>query len=551
MIHLENVFLKNVLLYLPTLKDVGRFAQVSKSCEEAINTIYVNPYELTIHHSFDEIIPLFPNLQTFYVRRCPSRLYKITANDIPLIEVGGWNERSKQTKVFDTKWFCSKIRKIRIDFDFSMKVQLKHPNYFIQLQELVIIRSIDFNIIKKLIDLPTLKKVIIICNILEIQEYLEKINVNKHKQINFIIILNEYRFTNTNLLKQIDFSQFVNCRFYTRIFNKSTISLHYLPLLPYENKFLINFKNYNNTVYIESDILDKIEQINEIINKNNIQNVIIENILNNYEGNRIDLTSFGIESLSIQKVEKQSLIIVIPPNLKSLTIKHCKASIDISKCYLKKLILNYYQGKSIDINDDKLEKIEINSSQEIKWYHNSILLKENNIYVDTNKITSTIISYCNNFINVENNNNNNLQTIYFKYNDKETVLNNIQFFTLRNKNMELWNYEGKEIDFCEFPFSYINLQNCQFDYLKLKCNSIKLTNVECNTLSMDGNCHSIDLYGCTIDTITCDVIRYLTYKNSQITEINANEIMVCLGPKTKVKKWNIKNLKNTEEIIKQ
>ncbi|EMD45794.1 hypothetical protein EHI8A_194670 [Entamoeba histolytica HM-1:IMSS-B] len=429
-----------------------------------------------------------------------------------------------------------------------MKFQLKHPNYFIQLQELVIIHSIDFNIIKKLIELPTLKKVIIICNILEIQEYLEKINVNKHKQINFIIILNEYRFTNTNLLKQIDFKQFVNCKFYTRIFNKSTISLHYLPLLPYENKYLNNFKKYNNTVYIESDILDKIEQINEIINKNNIQNVIIENILNDYEVNRIDLTPFVIESLTIQKVEKQSLIIVIPTNLKSLTIKHCKASIDISKCYLQKLILNNYQGKSIDINDDKLKKIAISCIQEIKWYHNGILLKENNIYIDTNQITSAIINSCNNFINVENNNN--LQTINFKYNDKETILNDIQYFTLRNKNMELWNYEGKEIDFCEFPFSYINLQNCQFDYLKLKCNSIKLTNVDCNTLSIYGICHSIDLYSCTINTITCDVIRYLTYKNSQITEINTNEIMLCLGPKTKVKKWNIKNLKNNEQLIK-
>ncbi|EDR30203.1 hypothetical protein EDI_255900 [Entamoeba dispar SAW760] len=369
MVHLENVFLKNVLLYLPTLKDVGRFTQVCKSCEEAINTIYVNPYELTIHHSFDEIIPVFPNLQTFYVRRCPERLYKISANDIPLIEIGRWNETSKQTKVFNTKWFCSKIRKLRISIDFCMKFQLKHPEYFTQLQELVILNNNDLNIITKLLELPTLKKVIIFCNISEFQKYFEKVEFNKYKQINFIIILNEYGFTINNLLKQIDYSQFVNCTFYTRIFNKSTINLPYLPLLPYENKFLIKFKKQNNTVTIESDVLDKINEINEIIVKGEIQNVIIENILKEFEGNQFDLTTLPIESLSITKVKKQSLIIIIPPNLKSLTINSCKSSIDISKCHLKKLVLNNYHGKLIEIHDDNLEKLKLVLDRS-KWYHN-------------------------------------------------------------------------------------------------------------------------------------------------------------------------------------
>ncbi|EDR23919.1 hypothetical protein EDI_253500 [Entamoeba dispar SAW760] len=205
-------------------------------------------------------------------------------------------------------------------------------------------------------------------------------------------------------------------------------------------------------------------------------------------------------------------------------------------------------GKLIEIHDDNLEKVEISSRQEVKWYHNGTLLKENEIYVDTIKITSLIINHCDNFINVENNNN--LQTIIFKYNDKETILNNIHFFTFRNNNINLCDYKGHEIDFSEYPFNYINLQNCQFNFLKLKCNSINLTCVECNNLIVDGTCHSMNFYGCKIETVTCDVIRYLTYKNSQITEVNANEIILSFGPKTKVKKWNIKNMKSSEEPTK-
>ncbi|EDS88876.1 hypothetical protein CL6EHI_104200 [Entamoeba histolytica] len=149
---------KECFIVFTNIKRCKEICTSKKSCEEAINTIYVNPYELTIHHSFDEIIPLFPNLQTFYVRRCSSRLYKITANDIPLIEVGGWNEQSKQTQVFNTKWFCSKIRKIRIDGYYCKKVIEKHPNYFIQLQELVVMNGININALIQLFELPTLKK---------------------------------------------------------------------------------------------------------------------------------------------------------------------------------------------------------------------------------------------------------------------------------------------------------------------------------------------------------------------------------------------------------
>ena len=87
---------------------------------------------------------------------------------------------------------------------------------------------------------------------------------------------------------------------------------------------------------IENDVLNKIKEINEIIIKNNLQNILIKNVLNDYEGNRIDLTSLSIELLSIQDVEKQNVDIIIPPHLKSLIINSCKASIDISKCHLKK-----------------------------------------------------------------------------------------------------------------------------------------------------------------------------------------------------------------------
>ncbi|EDR24886.1 hypothetical protein EDI_026200 [Entamoeba dispar SAW760] len=560
MVHLENIFLKNVLLYLPTLKDIGKFAQICKSCEEVINTIYVNPYNLTLYQSFDKIIRIFPNLQTLYLRRCPEKLYKISTNNIPLIEIGRWSEISKPTKVFDTKWFCSKIRKLRININFSIKFELKHPEYFTQLQELIILNDINLNTTIKLFKLSSLKKVIIFCSINKLYEISELFNFNQNKQINFIIILYQNGFTNNNLLNQIDYNEFINCTFYTRIFNKSTINFPYLPLLPYEPEILMNFNNNNYDIIIESNILDKINQINEIVLKNNIQKVLIENILNDFEGTKIDLTTLYIEFLSIIEIKKQNLNIIFPPNLKSLTIKYCDASIDISKCHLTNLILNNYQGKSIEIHDENLEKVKVNSKQEVKWYHNGTLLKQNEIYLDMNKISLLSIDYYDNFINNRNNNNNTkLQTFIFKYNDKETILSNIQLFNFKDNNIVFWNCKGQEVDLSEFPFHSIELQNCEFKYLnikcnsislqncqlinlKVKCNSINLNNIKCNILTLDGVCDRSHLYNCKINTFTCDIIRYLTYTNSQINVINANEIKSTSGPKTNVKIWNIKNL---------
>ncbi|BFU25421.1 hypothetical protein CL6EHI_131460 [Entamoeba histolytica] len=545
MTHLENVFLKNVLLYLPTLKDVGRFAQVSKSCEEAINTIYVNPYELTIHHSFDEIIPLFPNLQTFYVRRCPSRLYKITANDIPLIEVGGWNEQSKQTQVFNTKWFCSKIRKIRIDGYYCKKVIEKHPNYFIQLQELVVMNGIDINALIQLFELPTLKKVIIICSIGEFQLLSKSFDFNKHNQINFIIIF-IITYSNTNILNQMDYNQFINCRFYTRTINKSTMNCPYLPILPYESQFLID----NCDMTIESDVFNKINEINEIIVKNNLQNILIKNVLNDYEGNRIDLTPLSIESLSIQDVEKQNVDIIIPPHLKSLIINSCKASIDISKCHLKKIIISNYQGKVMDIYDDKLEVFQNNSNEEVTWYHNNTLLKKNEIYVDTNKITSFKTGYIYYFININNNNNYNnnnnaSKTIIFKCNDKEIKINEVYEFSFENKHLYCSLGNIQELDFGEYTFDSFNVTSGKIKYLKVKCNSIILTNVECDNLVTDDVCKRFNLINCTINTLTCGIVEHLNSSNSQITTINANKVMCFVGPNTRINTTNRLTIEET------
>ncbi|BFU26628.1 hypothetical protein CL6EHI_104210 [Entamoeba histolytica] len=187
------------------------------------------------------------------------------------------------------------------------------------------------------------------------------------------------------------------------------MSFPYLPILPYESQLLID----NCDMTIENDVLNKINEINEIIIKNNLQNILIENVLNDYEGSRIDLTSLSIESLSIQDVEKQNVDIIIPPHLKSLIIKNCKASIDISKCHLKKIIISNYQGKVMDIYDDKLEVFQNNSNEEVTWYHNNTLLKKNEIYLDTNKITSFKLPHFFIFTNILTNDVDKFKTFIF------------------------------------------------------------------------------------------------------------------------------------------
>ncbi|GAT99290.1 hypothetical protein CL6EHI_053860 [Entamoeba histolytica] len=243
----------------------------------------------------------------------------------------------------------------------------------------------------------------------------------------------------------------------------------YLPILPYESQFLID----NCDMTIESDVFNKINEINEIIVKNNLQNILIKNVLNDYEGNKIDLTSLSIESLSIQDVEKQNVDIIIPPHLKSLIINSCKASIDISKCHLKKIIISNYQGKVMDIYDDKLEVFQNNSNEEVTWYHNNTLLKKNEIYVDTNKITSFKTGYIYYFININNNNNYNnnnnaSKTIIFKCNDKEIKINEVYEFSFENKHLYCSLGNIQELDFGEYTFDSFNVTSGKIKYLKVK-----------------------------------------------------------------------------------
>ncbi|EDS88880.1 hypothetical protein EHI_053860 [Entamoeba histolytica HM-1:IMSS] len=282
----------------------------------------------------------------------------------------------------------------------------------------------------------------------------------------------------------------------------------YLPILPYESQFLID----NCDMTIESDVFNKINEINEIIVKNNLQNILIKNVLNDYEGNKIDLTSLSIESLSIQDVEKQNVDIIIPPHLKSLIINSCKASIDISKCHLKKIIISNYQGKVMDIYDDKLEVFQNNSNEEVTWYHNNTLLKKNEIYVDTNKITSFKTGYIYYFININNNNNYNnnnnaSKTIIFKCNDKEIKINEVYEFSFENKHLYCSLGNIQELDFGEYTFDSFNVTSGKIKYLKVKCNSIILTNVECDNLVTDDVCKRFNLINCTINTLTCGIIK--------------------------------------------
>ncbi|ELP84369.1 hypothetical protein EIN_037810, partial [Entamoeba invadens IP1] len=134
---LEQVFLKNVVLYFETLTDVMNFLFLNKKCLETVTSLYVNSYALTKHHNFPQIYLFFPQMQTFYVETTLQYIKAKDARCMPLIEINHWTDkyfyRDRKDNVFTTQWFPPKIRKLCVYPQQVIKM-FTSINFYTQLQ---------------------------------------------------------------------------------------------------------------------------------------------------------------------------------------------------------------------------------------------------------------------------------------------------------------------------------------------------------------------------------------------------------------------------------
>ncbi|KAL7714018.1 Fbox domain containing protein [Entamoeba marina] len=159
MTQLENIYIKNVLFYLPTMEDVVKFAMISKNCQLAINTVFINPFMLSETTEMMAICKFFPNLQTLFLTKISQTLYKKEMKELPIIECGSTSVYGRKNRMFTTVWFPLKVRKITINNNHVLLSITENIKKYSELQEISIRTNFQTTDIKSFMpDINTLMK---------------------------------------------------------------------------------------------------------------------------------------------------------------------------------------------------------------------------------------------------------------------------------------------------------------------------------------------------------------------------------------------------------
>ncbi|KAL7716970.1 Uncharacterized protein QTN25_005563 [Entamoeba marina] len=209
MVHLENIFVKNVLFYLTTIQDIMNFEMVSKNCQMAIQTVFINPFTLSETVHLTTINKIFPNLQTFFITNTVDSVKKRDGNDLPIIECGSTFSFDRDARLFSTVWFPPKLRKVVINNMNVLRTITDNISRYEQLQEVSIRATATFNYYTKGkrnlyngggsgITIDLLKK---ISKIKYIEEgaLLESGIFENKPYISFVIVMWKYDNSNTNI----------------------------------------------------------------------------------------------------------------------------------------------------------------------------------------------------------------------------------------------------------------------------------------------------------------------------------------------------------------
>ena len=66
-VKLDEIQLKQIVMFLPAIKDLNLFECINKKCQRCISTLAMNPFSLTSENSYDEINKRLPSLETLYI----------------------------------------------------------------------------------------------------------------------------------------------------------------------------------------------------------------------------------------------------------------------------------------------------------------------------------------------------------------------------------------------------------------------------------------------------------------------------------------------------
>ncbi|ELP92944.1 hypothetical protein EIN_078720 [Entamoeba invadens IP1] len=400
MVHLEQVFMKNVILYLETMKDVFNFMFINKSSLTAVQTMYINTYKASMTSSIEDILRFFPKLQTLYFSSFSNNLKKLSSNDIPLIEVGTNTNPKTLINTLKTKWFPPKVRTLRIQSQ-QIEAIAKNIDQYEQLQFLIIDYSSIINPLTmlKVVSLNTLKKVYIYGNSDAISQFNE-FDFKKHYKTTYVFVMAFSMF----LFQQPNLENFKRCppnvQIYVQYISKETECWDYIPQFCNNNEIFGG--RYVYPIYIISDSTTSSQLIADVMNKtlHEILTICVPKINNfvNYQPQEInwkvnevpkiiDLINLDlIKEITLTNALFDSL--VFPRKIEKVDIQNVSGNIEMKECKPIKFSIVNYTGNQLIFNDERLQYFACQDcANKVSVLHNNKLYN-NKFFLDVQKYTN-------------------------------------------------------------------------------------------------------------------------------------------------------------------
>ncbi|ELP89900.1 hypothetical protein EIN_472880 [Entamoeba invadens IP1] len=419
---LQQIFMKNVILYFDTLEDVTNFMLINKSCYEAVQTMYINTYKLSQTVAIEDIIYFFPNLQTLYFNALSYCPRKFSSDDIPLIEVNNSlvtsrkDPSSKMENTLKTKWFPPKVRKIRLSSNEVLAVG-KYGELYENLKDAFLDFSKTFYVgfesclkgmeddkeslkLKKFFDIKSLQKVTALISIEELNDLLS-IDFSSKKDVKFVIVIFFYINVTRNDTNPLDILKTIthidNVDFYVQFLAKETIGMKYIP------DFCTTEEQFNDFGRLVK-VMPNMNGHEEII-ENAVKNSFCSGIKvfqppkrqiwdgNGYQDDPnkyyVDVNLNFLDSENIRVVSLKNVNVTelaLPLKLEKLKVDEVTGNLKIDKLKLTKIYVLNYKGSSLLVNDENLTEFEcFNSLNCVKFVRDD--KPTNTFIVDFKKYT--------------------------------------------------------------------------------------------------------------------------------------------------------------------
>ena len=342
-VKLENVYLRNVIFYLPDLYEIKKFEQVSKSCQIAMISIYRNPYKLSKTIPIVKLVELFPKLQTINFDNPTVKTLKKDLSLVENIEVNNI-ESLKGVDLYSKAYFANKVVSIRVNSNNVSKILLKQKEYC-QLRNVILENSVSHVHVSQFFTF--LLKTIVIYRLNEIEtEKIIPIILQKNKEytekymtLPQITIVIENVIDET-IMDELAKSIPINVKFVIygkEKWNNPKRDIYCFPVKDYITFTVIDpFKRKPlnpNFIKYQPNPYQIVDEMTKRIFTDNLSNVKI-----NFEGEKRErpLNLSSLVNLKTLFLNSCLTDITLPKDLQTLFIERCQCKIDFNSSQLLK-----------------------------------------------------------------------------------------------------------------------------------------------------------------------------------------------------------------------